>query len=280
MTTPEQVAARGTDGSEKKRRDPTPLFSRHILGMRVDATDYAGAIARICDLARAREGGRVCVATVHMVMEAYDDPQLQDQINRADLVTSDGMPLVWGLRALGLGHAERVYGPTLTPMLCAEAERAGLRVGFLGGSPETLAAMVDNLERDHPGLQIAFHHAPPFRPLTAEENDALALSIHDAEVDVLFVGLGCPKQERFMAEHSDTLSCVCVGVGAAFDFIAGHKRQAPGWLQRAGLEWLFRLLTEPARLWRRYLYHNPRFIWAFGLELWRSRKERSVGAPS
>jgi len=181
---------------------------------------------------------------------------------------------------LGLPRAERVYGPSLTPLLCAEAERSGLRVGFVGGSRETLDALVAHLSVTFPALEIPFHHAPPFRPLTAEENESLAESIRDAGVDILFVGLGCPKQERFMAHHREALPCVCVGVGAAFDFIAGNKRQAPAWLQRAGLEWLFRLLTEPARLWRRYLYHNPRFIWRFGLQWLRSRRHASAGGSS
>ncbi len=270
MATPDRTAQSKDLCPEKKRRDPPPLASRQILGMRVDATDYAGAIDLITSLAAAGDGGYVCVSTVHMVMEAYDDATLRAQINAASLVTSDGMPLVWGLQALGLDYATRVYGPTLTPLLCEEAERTGLRVGFLGGSTTTLRTLIAALEHDYPALEIAFHHAPPFRPLRAEEDRALVESICDAEVDVLFVGLGCPKQERFMAEHQGALSCVCVGVGAAFDFIAGNKLQAPGWLQRAGLEWLFRLLTEPRRLWRRYLYHNPRFLWAFALQLWRS----------
>lgn len=264
--------------AERKPASAAPLASRRILDMRVDAGDYAAAVDRICVLAEERAGGMVCVATVHMVMEAFDDPRLRARINAADLVTSDGMPLVWALRALGLPHARRVYGPTLTPLLCAEAERRGLRVGFVGGTPATLASLIEKLETGFPGLAIAFHHAPAFRPPTAEENEALVTSIEDAEVDLLFVGLGCPKQEHFMADHRARLSCVQVGVGAAFDFIAGNKRQAPAALQRAGLEWLFRLLTEPARLWRRYLYHNPRFVWAFGRQLLRERGGIGVGS--
>lgn len=277
MATPESSFEDLEDNPARKRRDLAPPTSRHILGMRVDATDYAGAMARITSLAHNREGGYVCVATVHMVMEAFDNATLRAQINAADLVTSDGMPLVWGLRALGLDYATRVYGPTLTPLLCHEAARQGLRVGFIGGSSETLQSLVTTLEREIPALEIAFQHAPPFRPLRAEEDQALVESIRDAEVDVLFVGLGCPKQERFMAEHRESLSCVCVGVGAAFDFIAGNKLQAPAWLQRAGLEWLFRLFTEPRRLWRRYLYHNPRFLWAFALQLLHERSPRPHG---
>ncbi|MBW1886299.1 MAG: WecB/TagA/CpsF family glycosyltransferase [Deltaproteobacteria bacterium] len=242
--------------------------------MRVDCTHYAQAVALIGKLSRQERGASVCVATVHMVMEAYDDPEFRRQVNGADLVTSDGVPLVWCLKLLGLKDAERVYGPTLTPLLCAEAAANGSRVGFLGGSEQTLAALEKQLLLDLPELDIVFSHAPPFRPATADEDEALVSAIQNAGVQILFVGLGCPKQERWMAEHRDRLRCTSVGVGAAFDFIAGAKRQAPSWAQRAGLEWLFRLLTEPRRLWRRYLYHNPRFVWAFLAQLCRERLAR------
>ena len=250
------------------------LESRHILGLRVDCTHYAEAVELIYQLSRSQRGASVCVATVHMVMEAYDDPDYRRVVNGADLVTSDGVPLVWGLRLLGLPRAERVYGPTLTPKLCAKAEATGCRVGFLGGTAETLAALSRQLRRDFPKLDIVFSHAPPFRPLTPDEDASLVAAIEAAGVQILFVGLGCPKQERWMAEHRDRLHCTSVGVGAAFDFIAGSKLQAPGWLQRAGLEWLFRLSTEPGRLWRRYLYNNPRFIWAFAVQVCRERLAR------
>jgi N-acetylglucosaminyldiphosphoundecaprenol N-acetyl-beta-D-mannosaminyltransferase len=242
--------------------------------MRVDCTDYTQAVDRIGKLSRERRGASVCIATVHMVMEAWDDPEFRRQVNAADLVTSDGMPLVWGLKLLGLGNAQRVYGPTLTPLLCADAAANGSRVGFLGGSEETLAALEKQLLVQMPDLDIVFSYSPPFRPATAQEDEALIGAIEDAGVQLLFVGLGCPKQERWMAEHRDRLHCTSVGVGAAFDFIAGAVQQAPGWMQRAGLEWLFRLLTEPRRLWRRYLYHNPRFVWAFAEQL---RREHRAG---
>lgn len=259
------------------RDRPTPcnhVESRRILGMRVDCLGYPEAVDLINRLSREKRGASVCVATVHMVMEAYDDPDYRRLVNAADLVTSDGVPLVWSLKLLGLENAERVYGPTLTLMLCAEAEATGSRVGFLGGSEDTLAALERQLLEDWPNLDIVFSDAPPFRPGTAAEDATLVAAIEDAGVDLLFVGLGCPKQERWMAEHRDRLHCTSVGVGAAFDFIAGAKRQAPNWVQKAGLEWLFRLLTEPRRLWRRYLYNNPRFLWAFAGQLCRERLAR------
>lgn len=267
------------DASSNRRTSATEsdLESRQILGMRVDCTHYEQAVRLITKLSREEQGASVCIATVHMVMEAYDDAEFRRIVNDADLVTSDGVPLVWCLKWLGLDKAERVYGPTLTPLLCAEAAANGTRVGFLGGSEETLSELQRRLRRDLPDLEIVFSHAPPFRPATVEEDEALVSAIQDAEVQLLFVGLGCPKQERWMAEHRARLRCTCIGVGAAFDFIAGAKSQAPGFIQRAGLEWLFRLLTEPRRLWRRYLYHNPRFVWAFIGQLRRERLARRTG---
>ncbi len=250
------------------------LASRQILGMRVDCTRYAGAVEKIVELATQPEAGVVCVASTHMVMESRSDPSLRRTINAADLVTSDGMPLVWALRALGLEGAERVYGPTLTSRLCERAQTEHITVGFYGGTPEVLDALEANLRHEYPDLEINFLYPPPFRELSDEEDRAVVSAIEDSEVGILFVGLGCPKQEHWMATHRDQLSCVMVGVGAAFDFLAGAKAQAPAWMQASGLEWLFRLLSEPRRLWRRYLVINPRFIWQFGRQWWIERRSR------
>jgi N-acetylglucosaminyldiphosphoundecaprenol N-acetyl-beta-D-mannosaminyltransferase len=239
--------------------------ARRVLGMRVDATSYAETADLVLDLAAARAGGMVCVATTHMVMEAYDAPDFRRLVNSADRVTPDGMPLVWRLRSLGLPHATRVYGPTLMPEICARAAASGISVGLYGGSPEVIARLSDALRRRFPRLDVAFALSPPFRELSPAEDAAVVRAIEDAGVGVLFVGLGCPKQERWMAAHRDALSCPLVGVGAAFDFLAGAKPQAPPLLQGAGLEWLFRLACEPRRLWRRYLIGNARFLFHFAL---------------
>jgi N-acetylglucosaminyldiphosphoundecaprenol N-acetyl-beta-D-mannosaminyltransferase len=250
--------------------------SRRILGMRVDGTTYEKTADAITDMASAHSGGMVCVATVHMVMEAFDDPAFQRIVNTADRVTPDGVPLVKALRMLGIPQAQRVYGPTLTPIVCRRAEELGLPVGFYGGSPEVLDALVQELSTRFPKLRIPFAYSPPFRPLSEVEDAGVVDAIDAAGVSILFVGLGCPKQERWMAAHRESLRCTMVGVGAAFDFIAGAKSQAPRWVQRMGLEWLFRLLAEPRRLWRRYLIGNPRFLYHFALE--RSRA-RCAGRP-
>lgn len=246
--------------------------SRAVLGMRVDATSYEHAAELVAGWARRAESRYVCVSTVHMVMEAHDDAAFREIVNAADLVTPDGMPLVWGLRLLGAAAATRVYGPDLTPIVCERAAREGIPVGFYGGSPEVLERMVANLRDRYPDLRVVYRHSPPFRPLTAEESERELAEIRESGARILFVGLGCPKQERWMAERRGSIDAVMLGVGAAFDFLAGSKRQAPAVIQSLGLEWLFRLATEPRRLWRRYLYHNPRFLGLFAAQLVRSHR--------
>jgi N-acetylglucosaminyldiphosphoundecaprenol N-acetyl-beta-D-mannosaminyltransferase len=241
--------------------------SRYILNMRIDATCYQTACDRIVEWARAGEGRSVFCATVHMVMEGFDRPAYRKQVNRADLVTSDGMPLVWALRGLGVAGATRVYGPDLMNVLLEQAAAEGLWVGFLGGSPATLERLIETTRRRHPALRIGFAQSPPFRHLTPQEDAEIVQRIGSAGVRILFVGLGCPKQERWIAEHRESLACVALAVGAAFDFLAGTMPQAPRWMQSMGMEWLFRLAVEPRRLWKRYLTTNPRFIWHFGTQL-------------
>lgn len=245
--------------------------SRFILGMRVDGTSYAHASDLIVRLAHDKDWRYVCVANVHMTMEAFDDPSFRDVVNGAGLVTPDGVPLVWGLEWLGVPDAERVYGPSLTPAVCEAAQAANIAVGFYGGTTEAVESMSAALLSEFPRLNIAYRYSPPFRPLTAEEDASVVDAIAKSGARILFVGLGCPKQERWMAEHQGRVPAVMLGVGAAFDFISGEKVQAPSWLQERGLEWLFRFLTEPRRLWKRYLYLNPRFVYHFGRQLVRSR---------
>lgn len=250
------------------------LRSRSILGMRVDDTSYEDATRQVISWAGSSLSRYVCVAAVSSVMGAHDDARFMDVMNRADLVTPDGMPLVWGLRWLGVAGATRVYGPDLTTSILDAAEREGLAVGFYGGAPNVLEALEAFAGRRWPQLKIAFAYSPPYRDLTAEEDRRIVQAIDDRGVKILFVGLGCPRQETWMASHRGQLRSVMVGVGAAFDFLAGTKKQAPRSLQKAGLEWLFRLVTEPKRLWKRYLLQNPRFALMFGAQL-----VRTIGRP-
>lgn len=259
------------DGEPWPGPHPGSLAARHILGIRVDATSYEDAVGRILGWARAGESRYVCVAAVHLVMEAHDDPELGRVVNASDLVTPDGVPLVWSLKLLGVPTATRVCGRDLTLAALARAAASRVPVGFYGGTPETLSMMLDRLSRRLPDLRVGYACSPPFRALSESEETALVRAIAASGVRLLFVGLGCPKQERWMARQKGRLDAVMVGVGAAFDFIAGTKPQAPRVLQRAGLEWCFRLATEPTRLWYRYLYHNPRFVAHFACELVRAR---------
>jgi N-acetylglucosaminyldiphosphoundecaprenol N-acetyl-beta-D-mannosaminyltransferase len=244
--------------------------------MRVDATSYAHAAQEVLRWARKGESRYVCVATVNNVIEAYDDPEFGAIMDAADLVTPDGMPLVWGLRLLGVGAATRVYGPDLTPVVCQLAAEQGVPVGFYGGTEDVLEGLVAKLGQRFPGLKVTYRASPPFRPPTAEELRRTIEDLHRSGARILFVGLGTPKQERWMAAHKQQVRAVTLGVGAAFDFLAGRKRQAPRLVQRLGLEWLYRLVHEPRRLWRRYLYRNPRFVVLFIAQLLRERRLRQT----
>jgi N-acetylglucosaminyldiphosphoundecaprenol N-acetyl-beta-D-mannosaminyltransferase len=195
------------------------------------------------------------------VMESKRDKQLRRIHNDAGLVTPDGMPLVWLSRLHGHDHAERVYGPDLMLALCEHSLSKGYKHYFYGGGEGVHERLAKNLQQRFPGLRVVGGYSPPFRSLTREEDEQVAQSINAADPDIVWIGLSTPKQERWMAEHVGRLTApVLIGVGAAFDFHSGLKKQAPRWMQRGGLEWLFRLATEPGRLWRRYLVNNPLFV--------------------
>ena len=240
--------------------------------MRVDTTSYRDAAQKIIKWAVNGENRYACMANVHMVMEAYDDATFQNIVNQADLVVPDGMPMVWMLRRLGHLLEDRVYGPTLTLKLLEAASRQCIPVGFYGGAPDVLAQLLKNVQNAYKNIQIAYRYSPPFRELTPEEDKAIVQNIEASQTRILFVGLGCPKQEKWMAAHVDRMQAVMLGVGAAFDFHAGKVRHAPNWFQNKGLEWLYRLLIEPGRLWKRYLKHNPRFAVLGMMELARKRR--------
>jgi N-acetylglucosaminyldiphosphoundecaprenol N-acetyl-beta-D-mannosaminyltransferase len=251
----------------------TELPRRRILGMRVDATTYAEATSLIMRWSQAKQPRYVCIANVHMAMEAYDTPAFADLVNRADLVTADGMPLVWALKRLGIRNAQRVCGPDLMPHVLRAAAEGGIPIGLYGGaSPGFLERLVDVIRQEFAGIQVAYATSPPFKDLSPEEDAHVVEQIRSSGARVLFVGLGCPKQERWMAAHMDQLDCTMLGVGAAFDFLAGIKPMAPDWMRRLGLEWLYRLANEPRRLWKRYLKQNPRFIALIAMQLAHLRK--------
>jgi len=225
----------------------------NVLGVGLRAQRFEEAVAAIDGWIAARRPTYVCVADVHSIVACQSDAATRALYNAAGMVTTDGMPLVWLCRLAGHRAAERVYGPDLMLAICALSIERGWRHFLYGADEAVLARLQANLSRRFPGLAIVGTHAPPFRPLTAEEDAAAVARINAAAPDILWVALGAPKQERWMAAHLGRISApVMIGVGAAFDFHAGTKPQAPRWMQRSGLEWLFRLATEPRRLAGRY----------------------------
>jgi N-acetylglucosaminyldiphosphoundecaprenol N-acetyl-beta-D-mannosaminyltransferase len=247
--------------------EPSLTHTQCILGVHVAASSYDETIRSCLAWGERRQSRALVFANVHVIMEASDDPTFRDRLNMADMVNPDGVPLVWMLRALGQRTAQRVYGPDLTVALLAAAENAGISVGFYGGSTHVLDALTRVVSARHPHLKIAYTESPPYRPLTCEEDEAVIERIAASGVQLLFVGLGCPKQEIWVTDHRGKVPAVMLAVGAAFDFIAGTKPQAPRWMMRSGLEWAFRFATEPRRLGKRYLKHNPRFIALMFLQL-------------
>jgi len=247
-----------------------------VLELDVNLTTVPSVVRILMDWAQRRESRYVCIANVHMCMECHDHPDFREVVNGADLVVPDGRPLVWMQYLLGHRKASQVRGSDLTLALCEQAGRAGVSVGFYGGTPGVLDRLLSILQELYPDLKVAFLHSPPFRALTHLELTKDVERINASGVGILFVGLGCPKQERLMAQQRGSVQAVMLGVGAAFDFLAGAKPHAPRWMQEAGLEWLFRLAYEPKRLWRRYILLNPRFLWLAGKQLLLRKKKGSV----
>jgi len=236
------------------------MMYQDLLVNWVNVVSYASVVKMVVAWSANSESRYICVANVHVLMESYDSPEFRNIVNQADLVTPDGVPLVWMMRLKGQRTQQRVYGPALMLHTLQAAARENIPVGFYGGTPVVLSTLVDRMKACYGGLNVAFALSPPFVQMHIEEDVELVKKINASGTRILFVGLGCPKQEIWMANHRGRLNAGMLGVGAAFDFHAGVKPQAPGWMQSLGLEWLFRLSTEPRRLWKRYLYHNPRFV--------------------
>lgn len=238
----------------------------NVLGVGVSLVNMNRALDQIDEWIENGERTYVCVTSVHGVMEAQRSTDLRGIINHAGMVTPDGMPLVW------LGRAKdksvtRVYGPDLLLAEVARSATSGHRHFFYGGGPGVASRLAKQLQNRFPGLKVVGTIEPPFAPLERLATQDTAAAINQAQPDVVWVGISTPKQERWMAAMRSQLQApVLIGVGAAFDFHSGSVRQAPTWMQRSGLEWLFRLITEPRRLWRRYLVNNPWFVWSLALQ--------------
>jgi exopolysaccharide biosynthesis WecB/TagA/CpsF family protein len=232
-----------------------------LFGVRVAAGNYDQVVDVVAQAAKKRQPAIVSLHAVHAIVESISDPALLVKVNRFDAVLPDGQPVRWALNHLhGVGLRERVYGPELMLRLCARAANEAIAIYLYGSSPEVIDKLQQNLRARFPALQIVGAESPPFRALTAEEGECVVRRINESGAGILFVGLGCPKQDHFAADHANLIEPVQVCVGAAFDFHAGTKPMAPAWMQRHGLEWVYRLSREPRRLWRRYIQTNSIFL--------------------
>jgi N-acetylglucosaminyldiphosphoundecaprenol N-acetyl-beta-D-mannosaminyltransferase len=249
-----------------------------ILNVKISAVNINEVCAAIEDLIRRKGREYICVCPVSTIMECQADTKVLESVNASFLATPDGMPVVWLGKLKGYKNINRVYGPDLLLRMCQISEEKGYRNYFYGSTPEVLEKLLDNLRKMFPGLAISGAYSPPFRSLIEEEDKKNIEMLNAADSDIIWVGLGSPKQDIWMSQHRGLLnSTVMIGVGAAFDFIAGIKKQAPFWMQKSGLEWFFRLINEPARLWKRYLVGNSVFLCLicrdFILGKFRRRKE-------
>ncbi len=243
-----------------------------ILGVKISAIDMADAWCIIDTLVAKKQKGYVCVCPVSTIVECNRNEDYRNLVNNAAIVTPDGMPTVWIARARGLKHVERVYGPDLMLAVCQLCEQKGYKQYFYGGTEKVLAKLQVSLKSKFPNLKISGAYSPPFRELTKEEDIAIVNRINTAAPDILWVGIGAPRQDFWMVNHQAKLNVpVMLGVGAAFDFLSGVKPQAPRWIQRSGLEWFFRLCTEPHRLWKRYLIGNSIFVYLLVKSLFRNK---------
>lgn len=242
---------------------------RDVIGAPIDVVYWGGAVATLLRWAAARESRYVCACNVHAVVTAQRDERLAEAVRGADMVVPDGAPVAWLMRKSGVAAQQRVSGPDLMWRYFAAAALYGESIFLLGGSTETLAGLKARIESAFPGLRVVGTHSPPFRALTQHEDDAVVRLLNESGASTVWVALGCPKQEVWMAEHRERVRSVMIGVGAAFAFHAGTTRRAPRWMQRLSLEWLHRLLSEPRRLWRRYLTTNTVFVVAAMRQLMR-----------
>jgi N-acetylglucosaminyldiphosphoundecaprenol N-acetyl-beta-D-mannosaminyltransferase len=258
-----------------EQETPAPTSPREVtvLGVPLALTDYDDTMEWMDATIAHGETGYICVAATHTIMVCNEDPELREAVLNSSLTVPDGQPLVWAMNALGGNLTDRVYGPDLMARYCERAAANGTRMYLYGGRNQgALVQLALNLRQRFPGVKIVGGYSPPFRELTEEEEDAIVAEMNGCKPDVIWVGVGAPKQEKWMAAMRDRLDApVLVGVGAAFDFHAGLVPQAPEWMQSAGLEWLFRMAQEPRRLAPRYVRYNPLFVLGFARQYLRHR---------
>ncbi len=242
-----------------------------VLGVPIDVLDWEVAIGRIGQWAKGKESRYVCICNVHSCVTAGQDSDFAKILTNADIATPDGAPIAWMLRRLGFSSQQRINGPDLMWRYCERAATGDESIYLYGGLPETLSMLQLRLNEAFPLLRIAGSWSPPFRALTEEEDEADIARINASGAETVWVSLGCPKQEKWMAVHRGRVQAVMIGVGAAFDYHAGTINRAPRWMQNAGFEWLHRLFSEPRRLWRRYLVTNTLFLMLAARQLFLKR---------
>ncbi len=253
---------------------------RDVFGVQITPTTYRQATEAIVEAARRRRPGIVSCYAVHALMELSGSGDLREMANAFDMITPDGQPVRWALNLLHrAGLRDRVYGPELTLRICRRAAELDVPIYLYGGSAEVIDKLQTKLKHRFPQLKVAGAESPPFRALTPEEDEAMVGRVNCSGAGIVFIGLGCPKQDIFAYEHRHRIDAVQVCVGAAFDFHAGNKRQAPAWMQRTGLEWFFRLSQEPGRLWRRYLVTNTAYVVKLARTLARSPSTHKQKRP-
>jgi len=259
---------------------PTDIPTREIVGVPMAMTDYAEAVDVMDGMVERRDRGYVCAVAVHATTASYLDREMHEAVTGASMTVPDGMPLVWAARLLGEDLDSRVYGPELMRRFNDRCAERGHRVYLYGGRDQgSLVQLTLNLRRNHPGINIVGGYSPPFRELSREEEDEIAEQINEQRPDVIWVGIGVPKQELWMARMRARLDApVICAVGAAFDFHAERVTQAPSWMQERGLEWIHRIAQEPRRLLPRYMYYNPRFVAAFARQFFSERILRRRGS--
>jgi len=261
---------------DRRPMTQTNSYSRHIIGFPVTALPFESQMALIMKWAKSGLSKAVCIANVHMLVEAHKNNNFGSVLQGADMVTPDGMPLVWMLKLLGSTKQDRVAGLDVLDALCKQASETGVKVFFLGSESSILNRMGERLKKEFPNLQIAGMEPLPFRPMTQAEDEALVEMLNQSGAGIVFVSLGCPKQEVWMAKHKNRVNSVMIGLGGAFPVYAGLQKRAPGLVREAGFEWLYRLLQEPQRLWGRYSSTIPVFIWLACKQLLADQREQLV----
>jgi N-acetylglucosaminyldiphosphoundecaprenol N-acetyl-beta-D-mannosaminyltransferase len=265
----------GSSCTEGKPEPDTKFVQEYadVLGVKVSAIDLSTAVDMADRWIAAENRGYICVTGVHGVMETLKDAELLRILNHAFINTPDGMPMSWVGHLQGLSQMDRVFGPDFMAGMCQLSVQRRYRHFLCGGKPGVAELLKEALQRRFPGLQVVGTYTPPFRNLSAAEEEDMLTQVRASKPHILWVGLSTPKQERFMAHYIDRLEVpLLVGVGAAFDYHTGRIRDCPHWIKRAGLQWLHRLVQDPRRLWRRYLLNNPAFVWNIALQLLKLRQ--------